>query len=77
MFPRIKDKLLARADLLVELTTLGEYGLDESGRPMALEGYDCGDSSNQPPLRQRNRCAEPVGATMCLTGRSRALPARP
>jgi hypothetical protein len=38
MFPRLRRQLLARADLLLELSTLGEYGIDEDGRPMALAG---------------------------------------
>ncbi len=40
MFPRLKQRLapavLGRLDVLVELSTLGEYGLDEAGRAMTL-----------------------------------------
>lgn len=51
MFPRLRQQLLARADLLVELATLGEYGLDEQGRPMTL---DCAETV-PPPRRPRVR----------------------
>ena len=41
MFPRLKQRLgtaaLERLDVLVELSTLGEYGLAEDGRPLALD----------------------------------------
>jgi hypothetical protein len=41
MFPRLKTRfapgLLGRIDRLVELSTLGGYGLDEGGHLMALE----------------------------------------
>jgi hypothetical protein len=40
VFPRITQRLsrplLGPLDLLVEFATLGEYGLDEGGRPLAL-----------------------------------------
>lgn len=37
MFPRLRQQLLARVDLLVEFSTLGEYGIDEHGSLMELE----------------------------------------
>jgi hypothetical protein len=41
MFPRLRTRfapgLLGRIDQLVELSTLGGYGVDDSGRLMALE----------------------------------------
>jgi hypothetical protein len=41
MFPRLRTRispaLLGRVDRLVELSTLGSYGIDEDGRPMPLE----------------------------------------
>jgi hypothetical protein len=41
MFPRLKQRLgtaaLGRLDVLVELSTLGAYGLAEDGRPLALD----------------------------------------
>ncbi|NLT05906.1 MAG: hypothetical protein GXY03_06310 [Solirubrobacterales bacterium] len=40
MFPRLTQTVLARADVLVELVTLGEYGLDERGVPLALAPDD-------------------------------------
>ena len=40
MFPRLKERLgaavLDRVDLLVELSTLGEYGLAEDGLPVPI-----------------------------------------
>lgn len=54
MFPRLRQQLLARVDLLVELSTLGEYGVDESGKVMTLEPEPAAT-----PLapRVRDRCA--------------------
>lgn len=54
MFPRLRQQLLARADLLVELATLGEYGLDEDGRVMTL---DCEPAPARPAPRVRDRCS--------------------
>ena len=40
MFPRLRHRIgtaaLDRLDVLIELSTLGEYGLGEDGRPLAL-----------------------------------------
>jgi hypothetical protein len=36
MFPRLRQQILARVDLVVEFSTLGEYGIDEDGGVMAL-----------------------------------------
>ena len=73
MFPRLKRQLLARADLLVELSTLGEYGLDERGDVMALDP----EIAVRPAARRRDRCADRPLGTSCATARSRAVPARP
>ncbi|HYI80213.1 MAG TPA: hypothetical protein VEW67_05075 [Thermoleophilaceae bacterium] len=37
MFPRLRQQILARVDLIVEFSTLGEYGVDEDGGVMALD----------------------------------------
>jgi len=41
MFPRLRHRfgsaLLPRLDVLVELSTLGAYGVGEDGRPLLLE----------------------------------------
>jgi hypothetical protein len=41
MFPRLRQRIstavLDRVDLVVELSTLGEYGLGEDGLPIAAE----------------------------------------
>jgi hypothetical protein len=55
MFPRIRNHLapvLGRVDQLVELSTLGSYGVDESGRLMALEP----DAVAAPAGRSRDDC---------------------
>jgi hypothetical protein len=82
MFPRLRQQLLAQVDVLVELSTLGGYGVDERGAPMTLDGR-CGADSMEPeparPLpRTRDRCPRAgTGARDCATGRGRAAPARP
>jgi hypothetical protein len=42
VFPRLRHRIgtaaLDRLDVLIELSTLGEYGLGEDGRPLALAG---------------------------------------
>jgi hypothetical protein len=85
MFPRLRQQLLARADLLVELATLGEYGLDDEGRAMALEGDGCGFADGgetaSTPLapRTRDRCGAGFGrpeAACAARARGRAVPAR-
>ena len=81
MFPRLKQRLgtgvLARLDVLVELSTLGEYGVSEDGRPLALA-----DQAPPPaPLTPRTRDAcSPRGAASVAAGaamrRRGAPPAR-
>lgn len=61
MFPRIRQTVLARADLFVELVTLGEYGLDEHGAPLALRAAG-------PEL-------EPAGASLVPQPRGSRTPA--
>ncbi len=69
MFPRLGQRLstavLDGLDVAVELTTLGEYGLAEDGRPLALEperhGSPFDRSRDDCPLRDcppRLLCAE-------------------
>lgn len=47
MFPRLKQRLgsvvLDRMDLLVELSTLGEYGLAEDGLPVRIGQDFCSE----------------------------------
>lgn len=50
MFPRMRQALLARADLLVEFATLGEYGLDEHGALLALDAVEPRDGELPGPL---------------------------
>lgn len=57
--------MLERLDVLIELSTLGEYGVDAHGRPIALEGADAdnpchavrgpGPSTANGSQRQRRR----------------------
>jgi hypothetical protein len=73
MFPRLRQQLLARADLLVELSTLGEYGVSDRGELMTL------DPERSPaPLapRVRDRCDEPRLTGRCATASDRAASAR-
>jgi hypothetical protein len=74
MFPALRHRLLSRIDLLVELSTLGEYGVDERGAPMPL-----GCEPRLAP-RVRDRCG-PSGARRtqpaCATEPARAARARP
>jgi hypothetical protein len=76
MFPRFKRQLLAQVDLLVELSTLGEYGIDERGGVMPLEPTSrCPEAPRGPhPSRRRDICAEP--ADRSPTGLSRGARAR-
>jgi hypothetical protein len=71
MFPRLRQQLLARVDLLVELSTLGEYGVDEHGGVMTLE-----PDSNPVRLapRVRDRCGEAARTGLRVSGRG--APAR-
>lgn len=68
MFPRLKQQVLARVDLLVELSTLGEYGVDEQGRVMTLD-----PEPTAVPLapRVRDRCGRDA-----VKSSSRVAPAR-
>lgn len=56
MFPRLRQQLLARVDLLVEFSTLGEYGVDEDGGVMALD-------PEPSPARLAPRVRDHCGAT--------------
>jgi hypothetical protein len=70
MFPHLRQQILARVDLLVELSTLGEYGVDEQGGVMRL---DPEPTPTRVAPRVRDRCA---GGRLA-TARGRAVPARP
>ncbi len=55
MFPALSQRLttrfLSRLDVIVELSTLGQYGIAEDGLPLALEAEGCDRS----PVRSRSR----------------------
>lgn len=73
MFPRLTRDLLAAADIVVELATLGEFGIDEHGAPMALEPRA---QSMRLAARTRDRCAGHT-AHRGATARGRGVAARP
>ena len=79
MFPRLRQQILARVDLVVELSTLGEYGIDERGGLMALE--PCAERFGPArPARTRDLCGEAAQALRCTgaaTDPGRGLSARP
>jgi hypothetical protein len=91
MFPRLRQQLLARADLLVELSTLGEYGLDERGRVMALDGDEQVATRDREPFgacageaavvrrlpRTRDLCAGVDDSRGCGATAGRGAAARP
>ena len=58
MFPALRERLLDRLDLLVELGTLGEYGIGEDGYPLALEP-EC-ERPGPVPARTRGECLPPA-----------------
>ena len=68
MFPHLRQQILARVDLLVELSTLGEYGVDEQGGVMRL---DPEPAVVRPGPRVRDRCAERAHQAPCPSARSR------
>jgi hypothetical protein len=76
MFPRLRQQLLARADLLVELSTLGEYGIDEHGRVMALDTCDTQPVAARRP-RTRDLCAGIADSRGCGATAGRGAAARP
>ncbi|MGH3993804.1 MAG: hypothetical protein ACRDSN_15250 [Pseudonocardiaceae bacterium] len=72
---RLGTRVLDRLDLLVELSTLGEYGVDREG-VFALETGVCLDVTPAgPPVLPRSRDDCPRGAR--LTPFCRDAPARP
>lgn len=73
MFPRFRQQVLARIDLLVELSTLGEYGVDEHGGVMAL---DPEPASERLVPRTRDRCGEGSSALRCAMAGDRGAAAR-
>ena len=81
MFPRLRQQLLARVDLVVELSTLGEYGVDERGGLMRLDPR----AEAAPPARAprlRDRCGDATRPQLCSVDAAvakapgRAVPAR-
>jgi hypothetical protein len=76
MFPRLRQQLLARVDLIVEFTTLGEYGIDEDGGVMAL---DPEPAPARLAPRVRDRCGDVAIQRPCrdATGLGPVAPARP
>ncbi|HYI99655.1 MAG TPA: hypothetical protein VEX36_08285 [Thermoleophilaceae bacterium] len=73
MFPHLRQQILARVDLLVELSTLGEYGVDEQGGVMRL---DAEPTAVRIAPRVRDRCAERGQQAPCPAARGRTLSAR-
>jgi hypothetical protein len=69
MFPRLRQQVLARLDLVVELSTLGEYGIDEHGGVMALE-------TRAVPARRTPRLRDRCGVDVA-TASGRGVPTRP
>lgn|GEM_PF-6212067 len=74
MFPRLRQQLLARADLLMELATLGEYGVDERGAVMEIRQDAAVLCSG---TRRRGCDSERVASPFCAKAPDRVLPARP
>lgn len=72
MFPHLRQQLLARIDLLVELSTLGEYGVDEQGSVMRL---DSEPTALRAGPRVRDRCTERGQSRPCTPARTRPAPA--
>lgn len=71
MFPRLKQRfapaVLDRVDLLLELSTLGEYGLAEDGLPVSIEAQTSPDVL---PNRLPAGCPGPRRRDLCpLRGR--------
>lgn len=69
MFPRFRQQLLARVDLLVEFSTLGEYGVDEDGGVMAL---DPEPSPVRLAPRVRDRCGVDATPQACAAATTRS-----
>jgi hypothetical protein len=76
MFPRLRQQILARVDLVVELSTLGEYGVDEHGSVMALDPEPLPAPSRRAP-RVRDRGGAAAAPQLGLRESGRAVPARP
>lgn len=64
MFPRLRQQILARVDLIVEFSTLGEYGVDEDGGVMAL---DPEPTPARLTPRLRDRCGDPTPSRPCAS----------
>lgn len=73
MFPRLRQQVLARIDLLVELSTLGEYGVDEHGGVMAL---DPEPAAARLVPRTRDRCGDVPAPRRCATADDRGAATR-
>lgn len=68
MFPRLRQQILARVDLVVEFSTLGEYGVDERGGVMELE--PCAEPVATRPERVRDRCGRSKASGRVVPARS-------
>jgi hypothetical protein len=71
MFPRLRQQILARVDLIVELSTLGEYGVDEHGRAIALD-----PAPTRLAPRLRDNCDRVTRSQLCATEAECGVPAR-
>ena len=73
MFPTLSQRLstgfLSRLDVIVELSTLGQYGIAEDGRPLPLERGRC--ESGLAPSRSRDAArARRVSAVAARSARA-------
>ena len=84
MFPRLRQQLgtgiLARLDVLVELSTLGEYGVSDDGRAVVLDELSALAPAVAPerrPARTRDACGGRASeGSLVATRRRGAPPAR-
>lgn len=80
MFPRLRQQVLARVDLLVELSTLGEYGIDEHGKAMTLNPEPALCPQPDPARiapRLRDDCGDARRSARLGLTAGRGAPARP
>ena len=80
MFPRLRQRLgkavLDRIDTLVELSTLGEYGLAEDGLPVPIAGPDDLRVASAGPKGLRVASAGPEGGPTLIAALDRPRPRR-
>jgi len=65
MFPRLRQQILARVDLVVEFSTLGEYGVDERGAVMQLDCCETAPERRVPRVRDRCGSASATPSDCC------------